>query len=180
MVTCKIESFYKAHFPKTICIIAAELFDVIPVVSSLRLTEIEGVHPRDTWEFGTRVNIICGESGSGKTRVLEALKQGAGAPPDLTAPRTGDFSLMSCGQTISALAEILLAAQPAGGCLLMDGVLSYLDPCHKRRLFGLLRKHPGQTIMTVSPSLLETASALCAGMDISTFNLTMPNQIRHV
>lgn len=175
MTTCQIKSFFKAYFPETVWAIASELFDVIPVAHSIRLSEIEGVYPKDTWEFGPRINIICGVSNSGKTRVLEALKQVAGASPDLPAPMKMDFSRMSSGQTMCTLAETLLAALPEGSCLLMDDVLSILDSEHKRRLFGLMLDRRKQIIMTINLNYFETVRTLSEGMDIKFFSLTMPD-----
>lgn len=176
MTTCRQALFFSTHFAEPVASAASEKFDIIPAVRALSLANIEGLGSRGVWEFGPRLNVVYGVSGSGKTRVLEALKRQSDSVPTLPVPMPTDFSTMSFGHTVSSLCEILLNLQPQGSCLLMDDALHNLDDEHQRRLCSLLRKHDRQVIVTVKTHLIEKVRELSRELSARVFELELLNR----
>lgn len=176
MITCLIAPFLEAHFPDPVASSARGLFDVIPAVSELSLAEIGGLEPTATWAFGPRLNVVRGISGSGKTRVLEALKQKADSAVSLANPRRCDFTTMSSGQQVWALSEILLEVQPAGTCLLMDDVFDHLSEKTQLQLCDILRGHKEQVVMTMKNHFGEAVTNALRRADARFVSLALPGR----
>lgn len=135
--TCKILPWLKAcgSLPESL----SEHFDVIPTVQSF-----EGI------SFSPHLNFLAGESGSGRTRLLERLKQACGLPL-LPTTRPLLMESLSPGQMVFGVGLRLLEAMPPDDALLCDDLFHMLDDAHLAEFFQKVSSSGKQAIVTVTP-----------------------------
>ena len=168
MTTCCIEPYFRKHFSGHTASVASGLFDLTPAVTRFNPSELAGIQLNEEWVLGPRLNIISGLSGSGKTRVLDAMKGQCRLPPNLHPPATVDFTGKSMGQAVLILTDIMLHIQPTGTCLFLDDVFGFLDQESTAHVCRLLQSHVKQIVLTVNShaeslvmTLCESPMALC-------------------
>lgn len=158
-MTCRIESWLRQHFPPEISDDVKEHFDIIPKVAAF-----------DGISFGPRLNFLVGESGSGRTRLLERLKTSAGII-ELPAPPPVSFTAMSHGQVVFTVGMLLVKSTTQKTALLVDDILFMLDDrLAEQFLVGVVASNK-QAILTVTLGEMERAERLMRKAGVSGYGI---------
>ena len=166
MLTCNMEKVFERHLPAAAMPTVRGRFDMAWSVSGAMVFDEVLPHDELKFRFSDALNIVCGPPGSGKTRLLEIIKDNG--PESLPDPESAaqmqiDLGPLTLGQQVMSAVQIILEIMPYSYCLLLDDALDILDPLGKRRLLDIVANAEKQVIMTapwgadevgrVSPSL---------------------------
>jgi len=147
-----------------------EYFDLVEPVGKFQPSQVARVITSANWELTKGINIVVGHSGSGKTRILEAMKRPLKNFPDC-AMREAPDNLSSGQKTFLALEE-LLQIQPANSCLLIDDP-GMLDQKHMQLWWRKLTQHDKQVVIALGTFNWKRSAALI-DMPVKLFNLELP------
>ena len=155
MRTCRIAPYLHHHLSADEVHAIADNIDIIHSVFSLDCSGIGGLH-LGVVEFSPNLNIIQGRSGSGMTRMLDALKLNADHDIELPPLPRLDLPHSSSGMRLIRIIQALVEIQPADtSCLLLDDVLDFLDGDWAEKLIVFLAGHERQVIMTGEPCRID-------------------------
>ncbi len=158
-MTCLAKPFFQQLFPASWLDLVTDNFDLVAPVHDFQPSQVPGVIASPNWELTSGINIITGHSGSGKTRILEAmkkpLKEFDTASVKLEAPDN-----LSQGQKVFFALETLLQIQPQGSCLMIDGAMGMLDEKHLRLLWSRIKQHNKQVVIATGIYAWPASAAL--------------------
>ena len=146
-------------------------FDLVAPINNFQPSQVTGVLASPNWELTSGINIITGHSGSGKTRVLEAMKKPLKELATDCVKREEPDNL-SCGQKAFLAFEFLLQIQPQNSCLMIDDP-GMLDEKHTKLWWRKLKLHSKQIVMTMGAFNWERSAALI-DIPVKLFRLELP------
>jgi hypothetical protein len=157
MISCLLKEYFTQNLPPEYARSIIDNIDVVPAVLSLDCSMLSGLGHLGVIEFCPQLNIIIGRSGSGMTRILEALKSGAGHRVMLPPLPRLNLSRMSPGMLLMEIIGALVEIQPTDSCLLLDDVFDCLDKERTRELIGFIALYRKQVILASKPHRIEAA-----------------------
>ena len=147
-------------------------FDLVVPVGEFSPRQVPGViTDAPSWKLISGINVIVGHSGTGKTRILEAMKKPFdGFTTDCVKREVPDN--LSNGQKIFFTLEALLQIQPHNTAVLIDDAMAMLDEKHLKLLWSYLKQHGQQVVMTMGAFSWERSAALI-DMPVKLFRLEL-------
>ena len=172
MNTCLAKLFFHQLFPASWLDLVAESFDLVAPVHDFQPRQVPGVIAEANWKLTIGINIITGHSGSGKTRVLKAMKKPLDGLDTDCVKRAAPDNL-SQGQQIFLALETLLQVQPPNSCLMVDDVMGMLDEKHLQLVWSRLKQHHQQVVIATG-IYTWPASAATIDVPVTLFRLELP------
>jgi len=150
----------------------ADNFDLVAPVNEFSPRQVPGVITDAPWKLASGINIIIGHSGSGKTRIFEAMKRPLKELDTASVKRAAPTNL-SQGQKVFFALETLLQIQPQGSCLMIDDV-GNLDRLHMKLWCHQLKRHNKQVIIAMSSIAWELWGEMFNDLPVKLFHLELP------